>query len=156
MPASDDIGMALGQDGSDWSRNLATLTFDLGSHGACGWCRSSSIHIPSLNFVGLAVRKMWRTMCVSINGPGDIELWPFDLETGMRVAPKVGNLPFKFGLLGSLIFRYVHDRQTDEQTKATLIAHLPMGGRVITIVIIVAEQYSIVGFNIPLDTLYVI
>jgi len=29
-------GTALGQDGSDYSRDFATLTFDLGGHGACG------------------------------------------------------------------------------------------------------------------------
>jgi len=29
---------------------------------------SFSIHILILKFVGLAVRKIWRTMCVSING----------------------------------------------------------------------------------------
>jgi len=27
-----------------------------------------------LKFVGLAVRKIWRTMCVSINRPGDLDL----------------------------------------------------------------------------------
>jgi len=31
-PASNDTGTALGQDGSDWLRDLATLTFDLGGH----------------------------------------------------------------------------------------------------------------------------
>jgi len=43
--------------------------------------------------IGLAVRK---TMCVSISCPGDFDLWPFDLQTGMRVrvASKVGNLPW--------------------------------------------------------------
>ena len=47
-PASNDTGAALGQDGSDWSRDLATLTFNLGGHGACRWCgSSSSIRIPS-------------------------------------------------------------------------------------------------------------
>jgi len=43
----------------------------------------------------------------------------FDLETGMRVASKVGNLTSKFGRtrpLGSRIIRYVRDRRT----KATL------------------------------------
>ena len=29
---------------------------------------------PSLKFVGLAVRKIWRTMCVSINALGDPDL----------------------------------------------------------------------------------
>ena len=93
-PAANDKGTALVQDGSDSSRDLATLTFDRGDHGACGWCgSSSSIRTPSLKFVGLAVRK---TMCVSISCPGDFDLWPFDLQTSMRVrvASKVGNLPW--------------------------------------------------------------
>jgi len=48
----------LGQHSSNWSRDLATLTFDLGGRGACGWWGSlSSIRIPSLKFVGLAIRK---------------------------------------------------------------------------------------------------
>ena len=108
------------QHGSDWSRDLATLTFDLRGHGACSWCGSSSfVRRPSWNFVGFAIQKIWCTMCVSINGPGDLDLWPFDLETGMRVASKVGNLPFKFGHarpLGSGIIRYVRDGRTDRQT----------------------------------------
>jgi len=61
-----------------------------------------------------------RTMCVSINGPGDPDLWPFDLETGMRVASKVENLSSNFGHarpLGFRIIRYIRtDRQTDRQT----------------------------------------
>ena len=130
-PASNDTGTALGQDCSDWSRDLATLIFDIGGHGACGWCgSSSSIHTPSLKFVGLAIRKIWHTMCVSINGPGDLELWPFDLKTGMRVTSKVGNLPSKFGHarpLGSWIIRSVCNRRTDRQIDG-LIAPFPMGG----------------------------
>jgi len=46
-------------------------------------------------------------------------LWPLDLETGMRVAPKVGNLPSKFGHakpLGSRIIRYVRNGQTNGRT----------------------------------------
>jgi len=52
----------------------------------------------------------------------------FDLETGMQVACKVGNLPSKFGHtkpLGSQIISYVYDELTDRETKATLIAHFP-------------------------------
>ena len=37
-----------------------------------------SIRIPSLKFVGLAVWKIWRTMCVTINGPGDVDFWPWN------------------------------------------------------------------------------
>jgi len=55
---SSSIYGPLGQSGSDWSRDLVTLTFDLGGNGACGWCgSSSSIRIPSLKFVSLAIRK---------------------------------------------------------------------------------------------------
>ena len=61
-----------------------------------------------------------------------------DLETGVRVASKVENLPSKFGHsrpLGSRIIRYVRyptdgltDGRTDGRTKATLIAPFPAGG----------------------------
>ena len=43
----------------------------------------------------------------------------FDLETGMRVASNVGNLPSKFGHarhLPSRIICYVRDGRTDRQT----------------------------------------
>ena len=46
----------------------------------------------------------------------------FDLETGVRVASKVGNLLSKFGHarpLSSRIIRYVRDGRTDGRTKAT-------------------------------------
>ena len=59
----------------------------------------------------------------SINGPGDPDLWPFDLETGMPDASKVTNLPCKFGhagLLGSWIIRYVRDGWTDGQKQRLL------------------------------------
>jgi len=62
------------------SRDLATLTFDLGGHGACPRYGSlCSICVPSLKFVGLPVRKILCIYCVSINPPGDLDLWPFDL-----------------------------------------------------------------------------
>ena len=44
---------------------------------------------------------------------------PFDLETGVRVAPKLGNLPSKFWHarpLGYRIIRYVRDGRTDRRT----------------------------------------
>ena len=50
------------------------------------------------------------------------DLWPFDLETGMRVASKVENLPSKFGHDRPLRFRIIRnvrdwraERQTDGQ-----------------------------------------
>ena len=45
---------------------LMTLTFNLGGHGACRWCGSTfSIRTPTSKFLGLKVRKIWCTMCVS-------------------------------------------------------------------------------------------
>ena len=74
-------------------------------------------------YTKLEVRKIWCTMCVSINGSGDPDLWPFDIETGMRVAIKVGNLPFKFGharTLSSRIIRYARDGRIDGQKQRLL------------------------------------
>jgi len=121
----------------------------------CGWCVSSfSICIPSLKFVGLAIRKIWRTMCVSINGPGDRDLWPFDLETGMRVAFKVGNLPSKFGHarpLGSRIIHYVCNGRTDKRTdKSNAYCPLPYGGGGI----IIHKYLAMYGALIYLEALF--
>jgi len=47
------------------------------------------------------------------------EFWPFDLETGVRVASKVGNIQSKFGHarpLGSQIIRYLRHGRTDRRT----------------------------------------
>ena len=55
----------------------------------------------------------------------------FDLETGMRVASKVGNLSSKFGHarpLGSQISRYVRDGRTDRQKQPLLPPSLGGGG----------------------------
>ena len=67
--------------------------------------------------------------------PPVCNLTPFDLETGVRVASKVGNLHSEFGHarpLGSRIIRYVckgwTDRETDGRPKATLIAPFPAVG----------------------------
>jgi len=51
------MGQHLSVDGGGW-RDLATLTFDLGGHGACRWYRSSytKFEIWSLKFVGLRFR----------------------------------------------------------------------------------------------------
>jgi len=119
------------------------LTFGLGGHGGS----SSSTRVPSLKSVGLAVRKICRTMCVSIHGPRDPDLWLFDIETGTRVASKVGNLPSKYGHSTPLGYRitgihYVHDGRT----KAMLIAPSlrERGHNNLTIIIII-----IIRFNTP-------
>ena len=57
------------------------------------------------------------------------DFWPFDLETGVQVASKVGNLHSKFGHarpLGSRIIRYVCDGRTDRQTDGRNQRLLPL------------------------------
>jgi len=70
-------------------------------------------------------------MFLSINGPGDLELRPFDLETGVLVTCVLGYLPTNFGFLALLVLElftmYATDRRTDGRTKATLNAPLPHG-----------------------------
>jgi len=44
------------------------LTLEVMAPVADAGRRSSSIRMPSLKFVALGIRKIWRTMCVSING----------------------------------------------------------------------------------------
>jgi len=125
-PDSNDTGRALGQDGSDWPCDLATLTFELGGNGACGWCRSSSsIHIRSLKFIGLAVRKISHTMCVSINGPGDLDLLTLKLvcESRQRWGTFIPNL----GTLGFWVLELFAMYVTDGQTKAMLKSPFPTG-----------------------------
>jgi len=67
---------------------------------------------PYTNFEVIAVQKIWRTMCVGINGPGDF-------EAGMRVASEVGNLHSEFGHAkpsGSRVIRYVPDGRREGRT----------------------------------------
>jgi len=102
---------------SDASRDLATLTFNLEGHGACRWCGSScSVCVPSLKFVGLLVRKILDIYCVSINRPGDLDLWPLSRFTQ---CPVMGFHPPNFGLprpfRSRVMLRHVTDRRTDRQ-----------------------------------------
>jgi len=94
----------IGQHLSDASRYLATFTFDLGGHSTCRWYGSScSVCVPSLNFVGLPVRKILGIYCVSINPPGDLNLHlTSDIDT--IVYPKV--IPYtRFEHFGIIRFR---------------------------------------------------
>jgi len=77
--------------------DLATLTFDLGGHRDCWWYGCScSIFVPNLKFVGLPFRKIWHTFDLSISRPGDLDVWPFDLETGACCCPWGGQTSYQF------------------------------------------------------------
>ena len=80
-----------------------------------------------------------------VKQPGDLDLWPFDLESGARVTCDVSYLHANFGLPRHLCSRLrpdVCDRQTDRrQTKALLNAP-PIRGRGIIIIIITISVSS--------------
>ena len=116
------------------SRDLATLTFYLGGHSACSWCGSlCSVCVPSLNFIGLPVRKILGIYCVSINPPGDLALWPFDLWIGSRVTRMMGFHPAKLGLprliFSRVMLRHGTDRQTDRHRGSFYNAYALRGQR---------------------------
>jgi len=94
------------------------------------------LNITSLSLIKIIVTKITSSVAAGFGRHGmpppasDPDLWPFDLETGTRVASKVGNLPSKFGHARPLdfgIIRHVRDGRTDGRTKATLIAPFPYG-----------------------------
>ena len=106
----------MGQHLSDAPCDIATLTFDLGGHGAC--CRSSySIYIPSLKFVGLSVGIY---DALPISALVDLVTLTFDLETGARYCRWGGQ-----HLLAILVFleRFVLDlwANTCQEDDVTLV-----------------------------------
>ena len=117
---------------SEWSCDLVSLGLHLRGHCTCEWRGSSwSICVPSLKFVGLTVPQISLIMCLSINTPDDLELWLFDLETGVSVTCAMGYLATNFGFPSTFcspVIHYVRDRRTDGRTKATLNAPYPTGG----------------------------
>jgi len=63
-----------------------------------------------------ALRPRW------VKRPGDLDLWHFDLESGVRVTWDVGYLCANFGLPRPLCSRFrpdVRDRQTSDVRKKT-------------------------------------
>ena len=123
-PSSNDTCKALDQDGSDWSRDLAILTFDLGGHAP----------VADAGRRPLSVYQVWSSLALAFGRYGArcvsalmglvtlkilIMIIIFDLETGVRVASKLGNLRSEFGHTrpsGSQVIRHVRDGRTDKAT----------------------------------------
>jgi len=55
-----------------WPLSLEVMALVADAGSSCSVC------IPSLNFVGIPVRKILRIYCVSTSRPGDLELWPWN------------------------------------------------------------------------------
>ena len=92
--------------------------------------------------------KRCRRMCDSINGSGDLDLWPSDLETGTLVISKVWNLHSEFGHArhsGSRVIRYERDGRTDGRKQSLL--PLPYGRGII---MAAKEKHCLVSASVDL------
>ena len=90
--------------------------------------------VPSLKFAGLGIRKIWRTMCVSINGPGDPDFLTLKLvcESHLKWGTFLTSLGTKCLWVLELFAMYVMDGQTDGRTeKSNAYCPFPMGGCII-------------------------
>ena len=85
----------------------------------------------SLKFVGLTVPEISLIMCLSINGPGDLELRPFDLKTDVSVTCVLGYLLPILVFLALLVLELFTMYATDRQTKAMFTARFPTGWGII-------------------------
>jgi len=87
----------MGQHLSDAPSDIVTLTFDLAGDGLSRrYGSSSSICTPSLKFVGLSVRKIWRTSGLNIMSAWWHWPLPLTLELVRIIARGVDNLPTNF------------------------------------------------------------
>ena len=75
-----------------------------------------SVSMRYLKSVALSATKIWYIFLLRTNWPRDLDLWPFDLKSGVRVTCDVGYLCANFSLPKLLCSRLrpdVRDRQTD-------------------------------------------
>jgi len=111
----------MGQHLSDSPRDIAIVTFDLAGDGPSRrYGSSSSICTPSLKFVGLSVRIIWRTSGLNIMSAW--WLWPLHLtlKLVLIIARGVGNLSTNFGVSRTvrslLIGQHLSDASRDHAT----------------------------------------
>jgi len=94
--------------------------------------RSVAVVAHAQYVLTVTAASAWRVKARWVKPPGDLDLWPFDLESGVRVTCDVGYLCANFVLprpLCSLLRPDVRDRQTsdwmsDRQTSDVRQKHL--------------------------------
>jgi len=121
-----------------------TMTFDLGGHGACGWCESSSsIRIPNLKFVGLAIPKIWRRCVSALIGLVTLTFDRLTLKLVCESHLRWGTFLLNLGTLALWVELFAM-YTTDGRTKVTHIASFPTGaGGIIYIFIHHNNLYTI-------------
>jgi len=104
----------MGQHLSDAPSDIATLTFDLAGDGPSRrYGSSSSICTPSLKFVGLSVREIWRTS--GLNNMSAWWPWPLSLTLKLVriIAYGIDNLFTNFGIPGTFRSRLIDQQLSD-------------------------------------------
>ena len=96
------------------ARDIAILTFDPAGDGPSRrYGSSSSICTPSVKFVGLSVRKIWRTSGLNIM----LAWWPWPLLLTLKlvciIVRGVDNLPTSFGVSKTFRFRLIGQHLSD-------------------------------------------
>jgi len=100
---------------SDAPRDIAILTFDLAGDGpSWRYGSSSSICTPSLKFVGLFFRNIWRTSSLNIMSAW----WPWPLPSTLKlmvliIAHGMDNLPTYFGVSRTFRSRLIGQQLSD-------------------------------------------
>jgi len=94
-----------------------TLTFNLGGHGVCRRCGSTSfIRTPTLKFLGITVRKIWHILCVCVSRPVTLTFDLLTLKLVRNVARVMGYPPANFGDAMTIRFRFIGHRANTAQT----------------------------------------
>jgi len=84
-----------------WLRKLEVMV------GYCPWCGSSCSNcVPSLKFVGLPIRQIWRTSALSISQPVTLIFELLTLKLVCIIARGVDNLPTIFDVSELFVSTY--------------------------------------------------
>jgi len=109
-------------------RNWVTSSMPRPLRGQFATCEQNcpqSVSMRNLKSVALSATKIWHIFLLRTNWPRDLHLWPFDLESGVRVTCDVGYLCANLSLLRPLCSRLrpdVRDRQRDVRRTSSLNA----------------------------------
>jgi len=113
----------------------------------------ASMCVPNLNSVDLSATKKWCIFLLSTNWPGDLDLWPFDLEVVVGGACDLAYLCANFGLPRTFRFWVrpdVRDRLHRQHRTDTFGGGgppPPFGGRGIIIILITCTKLVTLRHN---------
>ena len=114
--------LSRGRDDTYRRCELMPLTFNLGGHGTCRWCRSTfSICTPTSKFLGLTIQKIWRILCVCVSWPVTLTFDCLTLKLVHNIARVIGYPLANFSDTTAIRYRFMgHWANTAQTDHATL------------------------------------